>query len=83
MVQWAIELSEFGIQYKPHLALKGLLLVDFLAEIPQRDVDPNNTGWWILNVDDASGQTGAGVSSQLKSLNWGNDRTSHIAGLPY
>ena len=35
MAWWAIELSEFGIQYKPRLALKGHILIDFLSEIPQ------------------------------------------------
>ena len=35
MACWAIELSEFGIQYKPHLAIKGQILADFLAEAPQ------------------------------------------------
>ena len=35
MARWAIELSKFGIQYKPCLAIKGQILVDFLAEIPQ------------------------------------------------
>ena len=29
MARWAIELSEFGIQYKPRLALKGQVLTDF------------------------------------------------------
>ena len=43
MAQWAIELSEFGIQYKPRLALKGSILTDFLAEIPQQDANPGNT----------------------------------------
>ena len=54
MVWWAIKLCEFDIQYKPRLALKGQILVDFLAEVPQQDVDPGNTNWWILNVDNAS-----------------------------
>ena len=35
MARWAIELSEFGIQYKPRLVVKGQVLVDFLAEVPQ------------------------------------------------
>ena len=68
MVQWAIELSEFGIQYKPRLALKGQILVDFLAEVPQQDVDSSNANWWILNVDGASRQTRPGVGLQLKAL---------------
>ena len=62
-----IELSEFGIQYKPRLALKGHILVDFLVELPQPDVDLDNTSWWILNVDGASRQTGAGVGLQIKA----------------
>ena len=63
-----VELSEFGIQYKPCLALTGQLLVDFLTELPQSDVVHGNNGWWILNVDRASHQTGAGVGLQLEAL---------------
>ena len=66
--RWAVELSEFGIQYKPCLALKGQVLADFLAEVPQPDVVQDNNGWWILNVDGASRQMGAGVGLQLKAL---------------
>ena len=62
-----IELSEFGVKYKPCLTLKGQILADFLAEIPQRDANSGNTGWWILNVDDVSPQTGVGVGLQLKA----------------
>ena len=35
MARWAIELSKFSIQYKPRLVIKGQILADFLAEIPQ------------------------------------------------
>ena len=38
MARWAIELSEFCIQYKPRLSKKGQVLEDFLAEIPQSGV---------------------------------------------
>ena len=67
MAWWANELSEFGIQYKPLLALKGQLLKEFLAKIPQWDVETNNTGWWILNVDSASQQTRARVALKIKA----------------
>ena len=67
MAQWAIELSKFGIQYKPRLAKKGQIMVDFLAEIPQFGMSLNNLNWWTLNVDGASRQTGAGIGLQLKS----------------
>ena len=68
MARWAIELSEFGIQYKVRLAFEGQVFTDFLAELPQSDVDQDIIGWWILNVDDTSRYTGAGVGLQLKAL---------------
>ena len=34
MARLVIELSEFGIQYKSRLALKGQILTDFLTELP-------------------------------------------------
>ena len=67
MARWAIELSEFGIQYKPRLALKGQVLADFLEEIPQQEMEPDNSGWWTLNVDGASRQKGDGLGLQLRA----------------
>ena len=67
MTRWAIELSEYGIQYKPRLAKKGQVLADFLAEIPQPETCPNNLNWWTLSVDGASRQTGACIGLQLNS----------------
>ena len=67
MTQWAIELSEYGISYKPRLAKKGQVLADFLAEIPQPETSSAKSNWWILSVDGASRQTGAGIGLQLKS----------------
>ena len=61
MAQWATELSEVGIQFKPRLALKEQVLADFLAEIPQREMEPDCSDWWTQNVDGASRQTGAGL----------------------
>ena len=29
---WAIELSEFDIQYRPRIAIKGQIVADFIAE---------------------------------------------------
>ena len=67
MTWWAIKLREFGIQYKPRLALKGQILAYFLVELPQPDMDPDNAGRWILNVDGISRQTGTGVQLQLRA----------------
>ena len=66
MARWPIELSEFGIQYKPRLARIGQV-PDFLAEIPQSGVSQGSMTCWILNVDGASRQIGAGIGLQLKS----------------
>jgi len=32
MTLWAIELSEFDIQYRPRTAIKGQVVADFIAE---------------------------------------------------
>ena len=61
MARWPIELSEYGIQYKPRLAKKGQVLADFLAEIPQPEICPDILNWWTLSVDRASRQTGADI----------------------
>ena len=47
--------------------LKGQVLAYFLAELPQPNVDQDNGGWWILNVDDASHHAEARVGLQLKA----------------
>ena len=67
MARWAIELSEYGILYKPRLANKGQVLAKFLEEVPQPETSSSSSKWWTLNVDGASRQTGAGIGLQLKS----------------
>ena len=67
MAQWAIELSEFRIQFKPILVLKGHVLANFLTEIPQLEMEQDSSNWWTLNVDGASRQTGADLGLQLKA----------------
>ena len=61
MAHWTMELSEYGIQYKPRLSKKGQVLTDFIAEIPQLDTCPDEMGWWTISVNGASRQTGAGI----------------------
>ena len=67
MAHWAMELSEYDIQYKPRLSKKGQVLTDFLSEIPQPDTFPDEKGWWTLCFDGASRQSGAGIGLQLIS----------------
>ena len=66
MTQWAVELSEYGIQYKPRLSKKGQVLVDFIAELPQLETCPDNLDWWTLNIDGASRQSRVGIGLQLR-----------------
>ena len=68
MDHWAIELSEYDIQYKLRISKKGQVLVDFIAELPQLESRPNSLDWWTLNIDGASKQTGVDIGLQLKSL---------------
>ena len=42
-------------------------MADFIAEIPQPDTCPDETGWWTFSVDGASRQTGEGIGLQLTS----------------
>ena len=81
MASWAMELSEYGIQYKPRLSKKGQVLADFIAEIPQPDSCPDKTGWWTLCVDGASRQTGAGIGLQLTSPT--GERIEHAVRLGF
>ena len=39
MVQWAIELSQFDIEYHPRIAIKVQALVDFIVEFTFPDED--------------------------------------------
>ena len=36
MLQWAIELSEYGIEYRLRLSMKGQVMADFVVESPQQ-----------------------------------------------
>lgn len=35
MTKWAIELGEHDISYRPRTAIRGQILADFIAEIPE------------------------------------------------
>lgn len=39
MVQWAIELSQFDIEYHPRTAIKAQALADFIIEFTSPDED--------------------------------------------
>ena len=37
MALWAIELSEFDVQYRPRTVVKGQIVADFIAEYTQTE----------------------------------------------
>nr|CAN82409.1 hypothetical protein VITISV_023301 [Vitis vinifera] len=70
MLQWAIELSEFGIEFQPRLAMKGQVMADFVLEYSRRPSQHDESvkkEWWTLRVDGASRSSGSGVGLLLQS----------------
>ena len=50
MVQWAIELSQFDIEYYPRIAIKAQALADFIIEFtfPDEDGLTDETKQWTI-----------------------------------
>ncbi|XP_030923394.1 uncharacterized protein LOC115950318 [Quercus lobata] len=63
MVQWAIELSQFDIEYHPRTTIKAQALADFIAKftLPDEDSPPNGVNRWTLQTDGSSAQRKGGV----------------------
>ena len=71
MVQWAIELSQFDIEYHPRTAIKAQALVDFIAEFTLSNEDnlTNETERWTIQTDGLSAQKRRGVRVVITALN--------------
>ena len=55
MALWAIELSEFDIQYRPRTAVKGQIVADFIAEYTQSEgKGVEGLGLWSIHTDGSS-----------------------------
>ncbi|XP_034709689.1 uncharacterized protein LOC117932524 [Vitis riparia] len=70
MLQWAIELNEFGIEFQPRLSMKGQVMADFVLEYSRRPIqhkEPSEEEWWTLRVNGASRSLGSGVGLLLQS----------------
>ncbi|XP_057756056.1 uncharacterized protein LOC130975257 [Arachis stenosperma] len=63
---WAIELSQYDLQYDPRHAIKAQAMADFLVEVT-RDATKTLTIRWKLHVDGASNQTFGGAGIILES----------------
>ena len=52
---WAIELSEFDIQYRPRTAIKGQIIVDFIAKLTNdEDKGAEKSPLWSIHTDGSS-----------------------------
>ncbi|XP_016199409.1 uncharacterized protein LOC107640401 [Arachis ipaensis] len=66
MMTWAIELSQYDLQYEPRHAIKAQAMADFLVEVTGDP--PEETGTrWRLHVDGASNQMSGGAGVILES----------------
>ena len=67
MALWAVELSEFDIQYRPRTVVKGQVVADFIAEFTLGDGQgAEDTRQWNIYTDGSSNRRagGAGVVIQ-------------------
>ena len=70
MVRWAVELSEFNIQYEPRGSIKGQVYADFVAELsPGGEQEVEAGSQWLLSVDGSSNQQGSGAGIVLEGPN--------------
>ena len=72
LMKWVIELSEFGIRYKPKTAIKGQVLADFVMEFtsskPAENAQtPTDLPIWRLSVDGATNAQGSRAGLILTS----------------
>ena len=64
MVQWAIELSQFDVEYRPRTAIKAQALADFIAEFTAPEHEDNQEELWTIHTDGSPTQKkgGAGIT---------------------
>ncbi|XP_065624582.1 uncharacterized protein LOC136065385 [Quercus suber] len=63
MIQWAVELSQFDVEYHPRTAIKAQALADFIAEFtyPDESNCASEDETWTIQTDGSSAQKRGGV----------------------
>ena len=71
MVQWAIELSQFDIEYHPKTAIKAQVLADFIAEFtfPDEDSLTKEAERWTVQINRSLAQKREGVRVVITTPN--------------
>jgi hypothetical protein len=70
LIQWAVELSEFDIEYHPRQAIKAQALVDFIAEFTVTEEEPSEEKPdedWEIEIDGSSVKGAGGVGIVFKT----------------
>ncbi|XP_024011258.1 uncharacterized protein LOC112086525 [Eutrema salsugineum] len=68
LAKWAIELSEYDIEYRNRSSAKSQVLADFLIELPAEATnEPTLDKVWTLHVDSSSSRHGSRIGIRLTS----------------
>ena len=68
MTLWAIELSEFDIQYRSRIAIKGQVVADFIAEFTNTEGHgAKEHPQWNIHMNESSNIQASGASIVLHS----------------
>ena len=68
LAKWAVELSEYDIEYRARTYAKSQVLVDFLVDFPmQETINHKPKSTWILHVDGSSSKQGSRIGIRLTS----------------
>ena len=66
MVQWAVELSQFDVDYRPRTTIKAQALADFVAEFITAEQDLESD-YWTMHTDGSTASVMGGVRVILSS----------------
>ncbi|XP_073061728.1 uncharacterized protein [Primulina eburnea] len=66
MTKWAVELSEYEIEYQPWPTIKAQILADFIVEMETMETE-SSTPTWMVHVDGSSTSGGSGAGVLLES----------------
>ena len=70
MVRWAVELSEFDVQYETRGSIKGQVYTNFVVELSSADAHQEEANFrWVLSIDESSNQQGSGAGVILEGPN--------------
>ena len=65
MALWVIKLSEFDIQYHLHVAIKGQVVANFIAEFTNvEDQGAEKYPQWNIHTDGSSNRQAGGTRSR-------------------